>query len=204
MNYKNISARLQGFRTWIPRFFYLTDSDLKEIVNEDMDNQKYQCTYRNIHSNIFLNWLLINDKSFRSIFYFRLKEHKIAWVLSHIFLPDVRDIEITGKIAGGLCIFHGQGTVIGCHKAGKNLQVWQNVTIGRNPKTEVGGIDTPTIGNNVKIYTNSVVIGNIIIGDNVSIGAGSVVLKSIPPDCTVVGNPAYIVRRNGIRVNEKL
>lgn len=204
MDYKKISARLQGFRTWIPRFFYLIDSNLKEIVNEDMENQKYQCTYHNIHSNIFLNWLLINDKSFRSIFYFRLKKHKIAWILSRIFLPNTKNIEISGKISGGLCIFHGHGTVIACYKAGRNLQVWQNVTIGRNPKTEVGGIDTPTIGNNVKIYTNSVVIGNIIIGDNVNIGAGSVVLKSIPSDCTVVGNPAYIVRRNGIRVKEKL
>lgn len=68
----------------------------------------------------------------------------------------------------------------------------------------VSGIDRPTIGNNVRIYSNSVVIGNITIGDNVNIGAGSIVLKSVPSNCTVVGNPAYIVKRNGQKVKEKL
>lgn len=204
MNYKNVMAKLQAFRTFIPRICFITDSELRKIVEKDMDTQKYQCIYKNAHTGQFLNWLLINDKPFRSIFYFRLKKHKLAWVLSHIFLKDVRNIEIDGNIGGGLCIFHGQGTVIACHSAGENLRVWQNVTIGRNPNTMVSGIDRPTIGNNVRIYSNSVVIGNITIGDNVNIGAGSIVLKSVPSNCTVVGNPAYIVKRNGQKVKEKL
>lgn len=54
------------------------------------------------------------------------------------------------------------------------------------------------------IHCNSVIIGNIIIGNNVVIGAGSVVTKSVPDNCVVVGNPAYILRGNGIIVNRKL
>lgn len=50
----------------------------------------------------------------------------------------------------------------------------------------------PTIGNNVSIYTNAVVAGNITIGDNVKIGAGAVVMKDIPSDCLVFGNPCVI------------
>lgn len=67
------------------------------------------------------------------------------------------------------------------------------MTIGRNPKTVRDNIDIPTIGNNVNIYTNSVVIGNITIGNNVSIGAGTVVYKSVPNDSTVVSNSMKII-----------
>lgn len=67
----------------------------------------------------------------------------------------------------------------------------------------VGG-GKPMIMDNVSIFANSVVIGNITIGDNVKIGAGSVVTKTVPNDCVVVGNPAYIIRKNGEKVSIKL
>ena len=66
----------------------------------------------------------------------------------------------------------------------------------------VGG--KPLIMNNVVVSANSVVIGNITIGDNVKIGAGSVVPKSVPSDCVVVGPPAYIIRKNGEKFSIKL
>lgn len=62
----------------------------------------------------------------------------------------------------------------------------------------------PTIGNNVTIYTGAVVVGEITIGDNVKIAANTVVIKSVPSNCTVAGNPAYIVKRDGQKVYEKL
>ena len=67
----------------------------------------------------------------------------------------------------------------------------------------VGG-GKPVIGNNVTINVNSVVVGDITIGNNVTIGAGSVVMKDIPANCVVVGNPAYILKQDGIRVNKLL
>lgn len=204
MELKKTYAALNFFRTILPCLCYIIDKKLRIIVNKDMDRQLYQCKYKNAHSIAFLNYLLINDKPFRSIFYYRIKRHRVVWLLSHLFLKDLRDIEIGGEIKGGLCVFHGQGTVIYVHKAGENLRVWQNVTIGRNPNTSKNGIDCPTIGDNVNIYTNSVVIGNITIGNNVNIGAGSVILKSVPDNCTVVGNPAVIVKENGKRIHKAL
>lgn len=75
---------------------------------------------------------------------------------------------------------------------GDNCQVWQNVTIG---VSQSGG-KKPRIGNNVKICCHSVVLGDIEIGDNVIIGACAVVVKSVPSNCTVVGNPARIIKQN--------
>ena len=59
----------------------------------------------------------------------------------------------------------------------------------------------PTLGNNIVVGCNASILGNIKIGDNVRVGAGSVVLKDVPSDCTVVGVPGRIVRCGGIRVN---
>ena len=77
---------------------------------------------------------------------------------------------------------------------GDNCQIWQGVTIGKSHS----GINQPRpiIGNNVKICTNAIVLGGITIGDNVTIGAGAVVIKSVPDNCTVVGNPAKPISHN--------
>lgn len=104
-------------------------------------------------------------------------------------------IEIGGEIKGGFCIYHGVRDVLYLNKAGKNLSIYQNVTLGRNPKTEKNGICVPTIENNVSIYTNAVVIGNIKIENNVKIGAGAVVTKDVADNCTGVGNPMRVISR---------
>ena len=96
-------------------------------------------------------------------------------------------------VGEGLVIQHGFGTRIGCSKMGKDCQVWQGVTIGKSNSGP--GAGRPVIGNNVKIYTNALVLGDVTIGDNAIIGAASVVLKSVPANCTVVGNPARIVKQ---------
>lgn len=104
------------------------------------------------------------------------------------------------RFGSGLVIQHGHSTIIHAERIGECCQIWQNVTIGK----KVSGGKKPIIGNNVKIYAGSVVLGDITIGDNVQIGANSVVIKDVPANCVVVGNPARIIRRNGVRVNEKL
>lgn len=76
-------------------------------------------------------------------------------------------------------------------RIGKNFSVYQGVTIGKNVKP--GDITSkPIIGDNVAIYANAVIAGEVKIGNNVSIGAGTVVMKDIPNNSLVYGNPCII------------
>jgi len=102
------------------------------------------------------------------------------------------------EIGPGLLVVHGDCTYINAKKIGKDCYINQSVTIG------VVGPNAPVIGNNVRVATGAIVLGNIVIGDNVQIGAGAVVVKSVPDNCTVVGNPARIVKKNGQKVDIKL
>jgi len=80
--------------------------------------------------------------------------------------------------------------------------LYHQVTLGGTGKES--GKRHPTVGNNVFISGGAKVLGSINIGDNVKVGANAVVLKDVPNDCTVVGIPAKIVRRNGNKVREAL
>jgi serine O-acetyltransferase len=96
-------------------------------------------------------------------------------------------------------IQHGFSTIIGADRIGKNFWVNQQITTGFD---ELG--ERPTIGDNVHICSGAKVIGAVTIGDNSIIGANAVVVKDVPPNCTVVGVPARIVRKDGVRVRETL
>jgi serine O-acetyltransferase len=105
----------------------------------------------------------------------------------------------TSDVGPGLFIQHGFSTIISAKKIGQNCWVNQQVTIGYSNDT-----DCPTIGNNVQICAGAKVIGNVNVGDNSIVGANAVVVKDVPANCTVVGIPAYIVRRNGVKTKEPL
>ena len=86
---------------------------------------------------------------------------------------------------------HPIGIVISPNaKIGKNCTIFQNVTIGSWKGK------SPIVGDNVKIFANSVIFGEISIGNNVIIGAGSVVNKSVPENAVVCGNPAKVIKIN--------
>lgn len=106
------------------------------------------------------------------------------------------EIHPGAKIGKNFFIDHGNGVVIGeTAVIGGDVVIYQGVTLGGTGREQ--GKRHPTIGNNVVIGAGAIVLGNISIGDNSRIGAGSVVTKSIPPDTTVVGNPSWIIRREG-------
>jgi serine O-acetyltransferase len=91
------------------------------------------------------------------------------------------------------------GVVIGeTTEIGDNVTLYQGVTLGGTGKEK--GKRHPTVGNNVVVSSGAKVLGSLNIGDNVKIGAGSVVLRDVPDNCTVVGVPGKIVRQNGRKV----
>lgn len=115
-------------------------------------------------------------------------------VISQIsrFLTGI-EIHPGATIGRRFFIDHGMGVVIGeTTEIGDDVLIYQNVTLGGTGKEK--GKRHPTIGNHAVIGTGAKVLGNILIGDNVKIGAGSVVVKPVPDNCTVVGVPGRVVR----------
>ena len=152
-----------------------------------------------IHSNmeVFLY------PSFKVMLYYRLA-HKM-YLRRHYFLArwiSQRGVRKTGieihpgaRIGKGFFIDHGNGVIIGeTTVIGDNVTLYQGVTLGGTGKEK--GKRHPTVGNNVMISTGAKVLGSFKIGDNSKIGAGSVVLKEVPPNSTVVGVPGQVVKRN--------
>lgn len=108
------------------------------------------------------------------------------------------DLPWEAEIGLGLTIVHGWGLVVSPDaRIGQNVTLFHGVTIGRKDTIAADGIRTvggaPTIGDQVWIGPNALVVGDITIGDGVVIGGGSVVTKDVPPHCLVVGNPARVV-----------
>lgn len=106
------------------------------------------------------------------------------------------DIHPAAKIGAGVFIDHGSGVVIGeTAVIGNNVTIYQQVTLGGTGK-EIGKRH-PTIEDNVMIAAGAKVLGPITIGEGSKIGAGSVVLKDVPPHSTVVGIPGRIIKTRG-------
>lgn len=105
-----------------------------------------------------------------------------------------------GAVIGkGFFIDHGSGVIIGeTAIVGDNVTLYQGVTLGGTGKET--GKRHPTIGDNVMISAGAKIIGSFTVGENSKIGAGSVVLEEVPPNCTVVGVPGRIVKRDNIKI----
>jgi serine O-acetyltransferase len=100
-----------------------------------------------------------------------------------------------------LLIDHGMGVVIGeTAIVGNDVTLYQGVTLGGTGSDNISRKRHPTICDCVFVGNNANILGNITIGQNSRVGAGSVVLRDVPPNSTVVGVPAHIIYRNGERV----
>ena len=116
---------------------------------------------------------------------------------SHIarFLTGI-EIHPGAKIGQSVFIDHGMGVVIGeTTEVGDGCTIYQGVTLGGTSLSH--GKRHPTLGRRVTVGVNAAVLGAIVLGDNVKVGGGSVVVRDVPADATVVGIPAHIVAQNG-------
>jgi len=109
------------------------------------------------------------------------------------------EIHPGAQIGKGFFIDHGSGVIIGeTTIIGDNVTLYQGVTLGGTGKEH--GKRHPTIGDNVMISAGAKVLGSFTVAENSKIGAGSVVLKEVPPNSTVVGVPGRVVKRDNMRV----
>ncbi len=141
--------------------------------------------------------------SFKVMMHYRIA-HKL-YLGGHYFLArwvSQRGVRKTGieihpgaEIGDGFFIDHGNGVIIGeTTIIGNNVTLYQGVTLGGTGKEH--GKRHPTIEDNVMISAGAKILGSFTIGANSKIGAGSVVLKAVPPNSTVVGVPGRVVKRH--------
>ena len=111
------------------------------------------------------------------------------------------EIHPGATIGDRVFIDHGAGVVIGeTTEIGNDVTIYQGVTLGGTGKDV--GKRHPTIGSHVMISAGAKVLGPVVIGDYVKVGAGSVVLKDVPPHSTIVGIPGRVVRQYGEKIND--
>ena len=145
--------------------------------------------------------------SFRVIISYRIahklyekKHYFLARLISQIAAHRTGiEIHPGAEIGKGLFIDHGSGVIIGeTSIIGDNVTLYQGVTLGGTGKEH--GKRHPTLKDNVMVSAGAKILGSFTIGENSKIGAGSVVLHEIPDNCTVVGVPGRVVRRNNVKI----
>jgi len=141
--------------------------------------------------------------SFKALLHYRvarkLYKRKCYFLARWVSQRGVRktgiEIHPGATIGKGLFIDHGSGVIIGeTAEIGNNVTLYQGVTLGGTGKEK--GKRHPTLEDNVMVSAGAKILGSFTIGENSKIGAGSVVLKAVPANCTVVGVPGRIIKRN--------
>ena len=187
----------------IPHVIIMKYHPTREIIDLDIErwsrelfNETPSTAWSGIYTFIKL---MTYYPEYRNLFYYR-----VGWA-SRILYPLCRPMpllvinRVDEGIGPGFLIMHGRASGISAKRIGRNCCIYQHVSIGYVNET-----DKPTLGDNVTIFAGAKVLGNVKVGDNSIVGANAVVVKDVPENCTVVGVPAYIVRRNGVKVNEPL
>jgi serine O-acetyltransferase len=189
---------LNTIRVW-PHVVLMLASPNRAIIEDELARWAEPCMGHRPEASAAsrLLWMMTMYPEYRALFYYRIGGiHRLVAFLC----PPMQTLLIaTGSIGPRFFIQHGFSTIITAESIGADCWVNQQVTIG----FKAGG-GRPTIGDRVIINAGAKVLGGITIGSDVVIGANAVVVKDVPSNVTVVGVPAYIVRRDGVRVNEKL
>ncbi|ANU15798.1 serine O-acetyltransferase [Planococcus maritimus] len=175
----------------------LLKEDIDVIFEQDPAARSYfevMLTYAGLHA-IWAHRL--------AHFFFKKKLFFIARAISQVsrFFTGI-EIHPGAVIGRRLFIDHGMGVVVGetC-EIGNDVTLYQGVTLGGTGKER--GKRHPTLADNVLVATGAKVLGSITVGENSKVGAGSVVLKDVPANSTVVGIPGKVVIQDGVKVKTR-
>lgn len=163
-----------------------------EVVNQEFQGD----------SSVLEQWA---KPEFRTLAYHRCRHHGgrlarlSARVLAVFYRPQITLYLRAKNIGEGFYIQHGFATAVNAVRIGRNCWVSQQVTVGHGGMGEL-----PILEDGVRIYVGAKVIGKVTVGANTKVGANAVVVKDVPPNCTVIGVPGRIVKRDGIKVDEAL
>ena len=184
----NLIAFINGIRVlplWLLwKCMMLTGNGEALKFKEDLKMAKY---------GFFITMYL--KPQYKALLYARLG--RISYPLKLICgsYPITIDSNHNMSLGKGVWMEHPHGTHLHARSIGDHLTIKQNVCIGMNHN------QLPVIGDNVFCGVGSCVLGGVKIGNNVNIGANCVVTKDVPDNCTVIGNPARIVKLDGEKVN---
>ena len=185
-----MAAALLFCTIYLPHLLcYLSvSSQRRSLIISDLEAMKTQI-HISLPSLLLLLFFLHNNPYYRSLFYFRIGAERA--LLIQWYRPGERTFIFsqTTKVGKGFYFTHPYGTIINAHSIGDNFHCIHLTTLGKSKDKR------PIIGNNVQCGANVTILGGITIGNNVIIGAGSVVVKDIPDNVVVVGNPARIIKQ---------
>lgn len=159
-------------------------------------------SYGRIRSGCIILRYALMHRGYRAVFFYRLVRNSRQKNLGILFpilnvlnrILNAISISTGSEIGAGLFIPHAQCIVIGySSKIGRNVTVYQGVTIGQVPGRRKNGRSFPTIGDNVMLGAGAKILGPVTIGDNAMIGANAVVLSDVPENAVAAGVPARVV-----------
>lgn len=168
---------------------YYMSKENRLMINSDLNRISSHCSLK-LSTIVLLLYFLHCDRYFRTLFYYRIDpfwKTLISWIR-----PGDRYFILsrTMQMGKSCLIAHPYSTILNAERIGDNFSCIHCTTIG-----DKGG-QRPVLGNNVSLGAHVTIIGGVHIGDNVVIGAGSVVVSDVPSNSVVAGNPARVIKKS--------